>query len=180
MSDKLDKSDDNKKKDADSLAEHRMRMRLDWNNLIEDMIQEGLEKGSFDDLSGKGKPLNLKKNPYGAEWELAHHLMKENDVLPPWIAHRNEISAQTEQFRTDAAREWARHEQAFRYAQSKGHKDALSVSWDDVCRQWAAELVALNKQIRDFNLGRPSEGLEIVTVDLRRELKRLGAKRFLN
>lgn len=165
--------------EADREAERRMRMRFDWDNLIEDLIQDGQERGAFDNLRGKGKPLKLDKSPFGAEWKLAHDLMKENDVLPPWIAQRNDIMAQIKQFRVDLGRVWARHDQAFRFAQGKGQKDALSLSWDDACRQWAADLVVLNKRIRDFNLGRPSEGLEIVSLSLDRELARVGAKRYL-
>jgi hypothetical protein len=173
--------DDKKKREeeADAETEHRMRMRFDWDNLIEDLIQDGQERGAFDNLPGKGKPLKLDKNPFGAEWKLAHDLMKENDVLPPWIAQRNEIIAAIEQFRIDIGRVWARHEQAFRYAQGKGQKDALSLSWDNICRQWAGDLVILNKRIRDFNLGRPSDGLEMVALNLEKELTQAGARRYL-
>jgi hypothetical protein len=179
MKNKKEDEKSKRQKDEDALAEHRLRMRFDWNNLIEDMIQDGQEQGAFDNLRGKGKPLNLDKNPYGSDWKLAHELMKENDVLPPWIAQRNGIMAQIEQFRTDIGRVWRRHEQAFRYAQGKGQKGALALGWDDVCQQWEAELEILNKRIRDFNLGRPSEGLEIVKLDLGKELERAGAKQYL-
>ncbi len=179
----MNKNQDGEKKDwredRDALAEHQMRMRFDWSNLIEDLIQDGLERGAFDDLKGKGEPLDLKKSLYGAEWELAHKLMKENDVLPPWIARRNEITAQIDHFRLDVRRAWTRHEQAFRYAQAKGQKDALSLSWDDVCRQWERELGLLNKQIRDFNLGRPVENVEMFELELARELELAGARRYL-
>ena len=178
--DEENKKRDNKNvRNADTRAEHFMRMRFEWNDLIEDLIQEGQERGAFDNLRGKGKPLDLEQNPYGAEWELAHKLMKENDVLPPWIAKRNGIIEQIEQFRTDLHRVWARHAQAYRLAQGEGHKSALSLSWDDVCRGWEVELVGLNKQIAEFNLGRPSEGLEMVKLRLDRELERAGAARWL-
>jgi hypothetical protein len=179
MSKKRAGEERHKQDDREALAEHQMRMRFDWSNLIEDLIQDGLERGAFDDLQGKGKPLDLKKSPYGAEWELAHKLMKENDVLPPWIARRNEIAAQIDHFRAEVRRAWIRHEQAFRYAQAKGHKDALSLSWDDVCRQWELDLGVLNKQIRDFNLGRPIDNVEMFELELKRELDSAGAKRYL-
>jgi DnaJ family protein C protein 28 len=171
---------DKKRNDADARAEHFMRMRFEWNDLIEELIQEGQERGAFADLKGKGKPLNLEQNPYGAEWELAHKLMKENDVLPPWIAQRNEILTQIDQFRIDVVRDWTRHEQAFRLAQGQGQKSALSLSWDDSCRQWEIDIKKLNKRIADFNLGRPSEGLEMVKLRLDKELERAGAARTLN
>ena len=168
-----------KELDDEALAEHRMRMRFDWSDLIEDLIQEGQERGAFDNLPGQGKPLDLRRNPYGVEWELAHKLMKDNDVLPPWIAKRKLIMAQIDQMRGDIARAWRRHEQAFRFAQGKGQQSALSLSWDGAWRRWQIQLEHINKQIRDYNLGRPSEGLEMVTLELEREIARAGAQRTL-
>lgn len=179
MSGESNDKNNKKQEKADARAEHFMRMRFEWNDLIEDLIQEGQEQGAFDNLRGKGKPLDLEQNPYGAEWDLAHKLMKENDVLPPWIAKRNGILEQIEQFRADLSRVWARHIQAYRLAQGQGHRNALSLSWDDACQGWEAELVGLNKQIAEFNLGRPSEGLEMVKLRLDRELERSGAARNL-
>jgi DnaJ family protein C protein 28 len=175
MKDKKDEERD----DADARAEHFMRMRFEWQDLIEDLIQDGQERGVFDDLRGKGKPLDLQKSPYGAEWELAHKLMKQNDVLPPWIAKRNEIIAQVERFRLEVVRSWTRHDQAFRLAQGEGQKSALALGWENACRQWEAELIRLNIQIADFNLGRPSDSLEMVKLHLDRELQRANAQRYL-
>lgn len=59
-------------------------MGRDRKSLIDDLIEEAREQGMFDDLPGKGKPLNLKRNPYAAERELAHDLLKNNDLM--WCA----------------------------------------------------------------------------------------------
>ena len=72
------------------LAEYRTRLRNDRQDLIEELIQDGMESGLFDNLSGKGKPLNLNKNSYAADMELANELLKENDLPPLWIVQRNE------------------------------------------------------------------------------------------
>ena len=61
------KMDDFLKSSADSEAEqarHRQRMKEDWDGLIEDIVQEGKDRGIFDNLKGKGKPLNLSKNHF--------------------------------------------------------------------------------------------------------------------
>ncbi len=70
MEDFLEQSGQN----ANEQAHHKKRMRQDWDNLIEDIIQEGVEKGLFDNLKGKGKPLNLSRNHFEEQqfsiWEI--------------------------------------------------------------------------------------------------------------
>lgn len=178
MSDKERKSDESAE-DFESLAEHRFRMRHDWDNLIEDLIQDGKELGVFDDLPGKGKPLKLNQSPYGKERHLAHELMKQNDLTPAWIMSRNVIRAEIDKLRADIERTWARHEREFRIIQDRRHRDSLTISWDDACQRWTAQIVQLNKQISDYNLKRPIANMELVKLDLDWELKRAGAPRWL-
>ena len=42
--------------------------------------------GTFTDLPGKGKRLNLKPN-----FNIADHIMEQNHLLPPWLRLRQEI-----------------------------------------------------------------------------------------
>jgi len=175
----MDDSKDGDSSNTMEQAERRRRMRDDWHNLIEDLIQDGQEKGVFDDLPGKGKPLNLRKNPYAADMELANSLLKQNDLAPAWIMERNDIMARTDALRTDIQRTWSRHEQALQFIQGEGHRGALVISWDDACRKWEAEIFELNRQIDNFNLKRPANGLELFKLALERELARVEAPRWL-
>jgi len=160
-------------------AKHQFRMRNDWNNLIDDLIQDGQDKGIFDNLPGKGKPLNLKKSVYGAELDLAHKLMKENDLAPAWIMSRNQILEKIASLRNEVQRKWERHEREFRIIQDIVHRDGLTISWDDACLKWLGDIEKINKQISDFNLKRPVDNMELLKLDLESELKRVGAPRWL-
>lgn len=56
---------------------------------MEEIIQEAMREGKFDDLPGKGKPLDLEKDepdPYAREgsW-LVNKILRENKVAPLWI-----------------------------------------------------------------------------------------------
>lgn len=161
------------------LVEHRLRMRFDWDNLIEELIEKGREQGAFDDLRGHGKPLNLQKNPYAAGAELANELLKKNDLRPAWIMARGNLLEAIALLRERIQREWQRHTLAYRFAQSATQYSALEISWDDACRRWQDEIVKLNKRIEDFNLRRPSDRLEIFKLRLDDELRRAGAERWL-
>jgi DnaJ family protein C protein 28 len=163
----------------EQLAEHRARMRHDWSNLIEDLIEEGRQQGIFDNLPGVGKPLKLNRNPYGREKELAHDLLQKNDLLPAWIMQRNDLLVQIQTLRGNIQRNWVRHEQEYRYAASEPIQDSLSISWDDKCLAWESQIQTLNRRINDFNLKRPSSSLELFKLSLEEELERAGARRWL-
>ncbi len=171
-------ADDSAEK-PDELAEHRARMRHDWSNLIEDLIEEGRKQGIFDDLPGKGKPLKLEGNPYSRETELAHNLLKHNDLRPAWITNRNGLLEEIKALRNEIKHVWKRHEREHRYVQAEAQQRALARSWDEACRNWEARIANLNKQIDSFNLKRPSTNLEMFKLTLEKELERAQARRRL-
>lgn len=174
MDDFIKHSSDN----AAEQAKHKQRMHEDWDGLIEDVIQDGVEKGLFDNLKGKGKPLNLPSNRFEGGRELANAILKDNDVPPSWIADRNQILAERDELRQQIQRKWTWHLERFEEATAV-EKDRLTISWDDFCLQWEAQILALNKRIVTYNLKRPSERLEIFKIIFEKELERIGAKRWL-
>ncbi len=176
----MEKKDDPDEITVDSLAdmaEYRARLRYERQQLIDELIQEGMDKGHFDNLPGKGKPLNLNKNPYAADMELANELLKENDLPPVWILQRNEILAKMAKLRAEIVRQWEWHEREFGIPTAE--KGRLTIRWDDYCLKWQAEIVELNKAIDAFNLKRPFDNIEIFKLNLENELKRVGAPRWL-
>ena len=61
---------------------------------IEDKIRQAIERGEFDDLEGKGKPLDL--DAYFATPEdlrLAYSMLKSNQFVPEEVEILKEISA---------------------------------------------------------------------------------------
>ncbi|MBC6973381.1 DUF1992 domain-containing protein [Bacillus sp. Xin] len=66
-----------------------------WSYTYEDHISSIIKRaekaGAFDNLSGKGKPLNIDKNlSYHPEKQL-YKTLKDNHVLPRWIELSKEI-----------------------------------------------------------------------------------------
>ena len=59
---------------------------------IENLLREAISRGEFDDLKGKGKPLDL--TPYFSlpeDLRLAYSLLKSNEFVPDEVQLLNEI-----------------------------------------------------------------------------------------
>lgn len=56
-----------------------------WESLVERLIREAQDEGRFDRLPGHGRPLPLEVDVHAGELALAHHLLRNAGVAPPWI-----------------------------------------------------------------------------------------------
>ena len=146
---------------------------------MDDLIEEAMREGVFDNLPGRGKPLKLSKNPYAAEAELAYQLLKDNNYTLPWIAERNDLLVKINEIREEIGRVWARYQAEYQVAQGETIRMGLAQGWNRHLDQWQAEINKLNKAIGDVNLKQPGEKLEILKLTLEHELKRAGAGRDL-
>jgi hypothetical protein len=60
--------------------------------LAENRIQMAIEAGDFDDLTGKGQPLNLEEDSHiPPELRMAYKILKNADCLPPELELRKEV-----------------------------------------------------------------------------------------
>ena len=57
----------------------------DWESLIERQIREATEAGAFDDLPHQGERLPLEDDSLAGEWAMAHRMLRNAGVAPPWI-----------------------------------------------------------------------------------------------
>lgn len=65
---------------------------LPYLKIAERRIKEALERGEFDDLPGRGEPLNFEDDSRVPEdLRLAYKLLKNADCLPPELALKKEI-----------------------------------------------------------------------------------------
>lgn len=59
--------------------------------LIERQIREAREAGQFDDLPFRGEPIPLEDDSAAGDWALAHRVLKNANLVPPWIATDREV-----------------------------------------------------------------------------------------
>jgi hypothetical protein len=62
-----------------------------WESAVDKQIREAEERGDFDNLPGRGKPLHLED--WDAEWGIAYHVLKQAGETLPWIALGRDIDA---------------------------------------------------------------------------------------
>ena len=62
--------------------------------VAERKIREAMERGEFDDLTGKGRPLAMEEDLAGvpAELRMAYRILKNAGFLPPEVELRKEIA----------------------------------------------------------------------------------------
>jgi DnaJ family protein C protein 28 len=136
---------------------------------IEDHIRKALKDGQFDDLPGKGKPLNLDDNPYAdPDWQLAHHMLKSSGFTLPWIAARQEIDVLIEAARTTLARAWEWRERCLQDNQPYAQVEA---EWQRAARAFEEQVEKINMKIFDYNLQTPSEKFQLMKLNAKKELE---------
>lgn len=63
-----------------------------FSRLAENRILEAIESGEFDNLRGKGQPLNLDDDSHiPPELRMAYKILKNADCLPPELILRREV-----------------------------------------------------------------------------------------
>ena len=111
--------------------------------IAERKIQEAMEEGAFENLSGQGQPLPLEDEPFeDPSLRMAHRLLRNNGFAPAWIEEGKDLDAAIARLREDRARE-----------------RITEVGF----RRQAAEL---NRRIFAFNLKAPAASVHKRAIDL--------------
>ena len=131
----------------------------DWRGLIEQRIQEGIEKGLFDNLPGAGKPLNLDDDAFVPEdMRMAFRLLRSNGLAPLWVELNKEI-------RDDLAR-LAR----FRAHLYERRDRTNALQRDHLRKEYIDRIHDINGKILNYNIVAPSSQVHFRMLILEEEL----------
>lgn len=134
----------------------------------EEQIRRAMDEGKFNDLPGKGKPLDLEQNPFeDPEWRMANHVLKSSGFSLPWIEKRNEIEALIQSARADLKR--AREERT-RAIQSGMPEHTSRTVWIMAQGKFRGQAAEINRLIRGYNLEVPATQLQMAPISIEREL----------
>ena len=139
-----------------------------WESLVERKIREAMEQGEFDDLPGKGQPVDMSENPFAdPELRMAHRLLRNAGFAPAWIEERKDIDAELESARTLLLR-------ASRiYRQTPPVTDSPKMSWQRCLGEFREQVAELNERIQAHNLQVPAAVFQRRQVDSEREIERV-------
>ncbi len=154
----------------------------DWESWIDQQIREAQERGEFDNLAGKGKPLDLTANPYAPDRELAFKILKDAGYAPEWIELDKAIRGKLERVRATLARRWEWREVRLRELAglsdrwSEAERQRALTGWRQAVATFEEEVAEINREIAELNLKVPSPRFQRSKVDAAREVERLTAE----
>ena len=118
-------------------------------SLAEKRLREAIENGEFDDLPGKGEPIDLRENPFeDPDLRTAHRLLRNAGFAPAWIEERKDIDAELAAAQTKLTRAWALFG-----PEGKTPSDA---EWERSVKQFREQVLELQQRIRIYNLKAPA------------------------
>jgi len=129
-----------------------------WQDAIDEQIREAQERGDFDNLRGKGKPLDLRGNPYAGDWEMAYQAMANAGYVPDWIDRDKEIRQLQAEADGALERHIAWHNQAVAHLeempppQRAQWRPSILEARTATADRYRTRARVINSKILDFNL----------------------------
>ena len=135
---------------------------------IERIIQHAMDRGAFDNLRGKGKPLTMRENPLVAkEWRMAYSMLEQEGFALPWMEDRKEIEKQLKEATKVLKRTWDWRTSKL----AQGDTSPLVESeWRKAQARFIEIVVDLNKRIDAYNAQIPADVFYRPRILLEREL----------
>lgn len=143
-----------------------IRTGFGMDRLVEDLIQESISRGEFDNLSGSGKPLKpttTENNPYV---DFVTHKMNqvliENGFTPTWITLQKEIRESTEELR----------KRLFKLRENMGPIPLTEKEdhyWQQITTILSDEVKQINGKIDTYNLLVPLLHQQMLHLNIKKE-----------
>ncbi|MPC37821.1 DnaJ subfamily C member 28 [Portunus trituberculatus] len=149
-------------------AARKIRTRYGIDRMVDDMIQEAMAKGEFDNLSNAGKP--LKERPVNPYVDTVTHRINEvlinNGYAPEWVLLEKEIREAREDLRNSLK---IVREQLGPLPLTKEEEKKWSVSQELL----QSKITAINKKIDNYNLLVPLLKQQLTHFQLHREAHKI-------
>lgn len=123
-----------------------MKHMEEFERPIDKIIREAREKGEFNNLPGKGKPIRWDDDALVPdEQRLTNRLLKNNNFTLDWIALGQELDGEYSQIRRelDLARA------------ARAHGQLNTADWQTIARHLVGKIRALNLRVTGYNLRVP-------------------------
>ncbi|GJE87408.1 DUF1992 domain-containing protein [Phanerochaete sordida] len=160
-----------------------------WASLVEERIERARQEGRFDNIQGRGQPLQQfveERNPFiGREEFLLNRLVQRQGAVPPWVEVQQELDTALNNFRDVMRQSWTRRairmmtlEQPLSFLSGLTIEKVLAfrdVQWEGRERAYHnAALEEVNSLVRKYNAMAPyavRRGHYALDVELERAFK---------
>ncbi|KAK9062855.1 hypothetical protein SSX86_020045 [Deinandra increscens subsp. villosa] len=132
---------------------NNIRSETDIINVVEQRIWHSMEEGHFENLPGKGKPLNLNTNPHADPAEdTLYRILSRNNCAPEWVELNKGIRSDVAEWRLILKKAW-------------DHKENENMTkWNECSDSLKVQLSSINNKVFRYNLivpfGRQMNGLK--------------------
>jgi DnaJ family protein C protein 28 len=154
---------------------------VNWDEIVERQIAEAQERGEFDDLPGKGKPLDLMENPFADPgWRMAYKILQDHGFTLDWIELDKGIRAELEACRGQLLQSKHWYEQSMAqlgYQESRwaeAERIRVQYTWEQALEIFADQVAQINKKIELLNLKVPLVSLQRLKISIDEEKRKLG------
>lgn len=139
-----------------------------YEKAIDEQIRRAQQEGQFDNLPGKGRPLDLHDNPYeDPAWRTAFRILRNSGYTLPWIETRQGIERDLQAARLALQHSWDwYHSPAAAGLTPAGREQ----EWAQARTRFETALLDLNRRIRSYNLQVPSAQFKLKPLQLEREI----------
>lgn len=149
----------------------KIKTRSEMDRLVEDLIQESIARGDFDNLSGSGKPLKQQvTNPYVdfVTYKM-NQMLIDNGFAPEWITLQKEINSEIRNIQDQLA-----YRRTFLGPQPLTEEEQFQ--WEKDLEELKPQINDLNKKINTFNLQVPLLNKQMMFFPLEKEAAKLLGK----
>lgn len=148
---------------------HAIKTKYGFDRVVEDLIQEAMSKGQFENLEGCGKPLShaQSQNPYvDFTQHKINKILLDNGFTPEWITLQKEIRTDIQDL----------EQTLFEYRSYLGVaplNDTDSAEWASVIQRFEYRETNINKNIDKYNLIVPILDQQMCRIKLQRMAERI-------
>jgi DnaJ family protein C protein 28 len=151
----------------------RDKLMKHWESLIDQKIREAMEQGEFDDLPGKGKPIDMSENPFeDPELRMAHRMLRNAGFAPSWIEERKDIDAEFELALQQLSRVWT----VLQNAIGTDNESGARLRWEKSLQLFRTQAGELNRRIKAWNLKVPAASFQRKLIDVAKEISQVERK----
>lgn len=151
-------------KKGEFYKKHAIKTKYGFDRVVEDLIQEAMSRGDFQNLKGTGKPLDnvQSQNPYvDFTTHKLNKILLDNGFVPEWITLQKEIREEVSELK-----------RSLEYERSCLGKVPLTndetESWESAVQKHEKLVKNINKKIDKFNLIVPVLDKQMIQIQLQK------------